>query len=126
MNDKLNIQLAQILADVSATVGEAKTFVVAELPDVVQQLLIWYGVYYFIIFSLCVLTLASIVYIIFKYTIPAQKKWDGRSFPPALQALFAGSLPVFITFNIINLQWLKIWIAPKIWLIEYAATLSGK
>jgi hypothetical protein len=33
------------------------------------------------------------------------------------------AVPIAAGFGAINLTWLQIWIAPKVWLIEYAAGL---
>lgn len=42
--------VADIIVTATETVGEAKDFVLAELPDVVQQLLLWKAVYNFMWF----------------------------------------------------------------------------
>ena len=44
MNEQLETQLVEILQSVSISVGDAKEFMIAELPDVVQQVLSWYTI----------------------------------------------------------------------------------
>jgi hypothetical protein len=44
MNDQLQAQLAQILAQIMVSVGEVKDFSVAQLPDIAQQY-ITYGIW---------------------------------------------------------------------------------
>lgn len=44
MNDQLQAQLSQILAQIMVSVGEVKDFSVAQLPDIAQQY-ITYGIW---------------------------------------------------------------------------------
>ena len=46
-----------------------------------------------------------------------------------VMTVFFWSVEIFvflIAMSRINLEWLQIWLAPKVWLIEYASKLIGK
>lgn len=142
MTDNASTNLDTALADLIGKALEgadaASAFLVEQTPEVVQQVLLWYGVYNFILFLLGVAILSVSTYVVFKYTGKGEKidgstKYrqtlshdqfggvDGdRILGTGLVYLFVVILTPILT---INLQWLKIWIAPKLWLIEYAAQL---
>lgn len=115
------------LTEILTSVVQAKDFIVAQVPDVVQQILAWYSTYYFIMFIVGVLLIFGIVALNYYQYKLCKKNWDKIS--------DAGAQPGFMLnlFQLLwgiplsgtlNLQWLKIWIAPKLWLIEFAAGLT--
>lgn len=100
--------------------GDAISWAKYQIPDVIHQLLMWKAVESGIIFSVFVVLSLIGLYLSKKFI-----KWtiDGNAeFSPitALCVLIL-STPIIGVFN--SLDWLKIWIAPKIYLIEYAANL---
>jgi len=50
VNGTLESELVSILREVTNTAADAKDFVLSELPDVVSQVILWYGIYNFIEF----------------------------------------------------------------------------
>jgi hypothetical protein len=58
MNEQLQAQLSQVLAQIMVSVGEVKNFSVAQLPDIVQQY-IQYGIYSSILYSAITLNTAE-------------------------------------------------------------------
>lgn len=115
----------QSTLDTAEKVGE---FAVAQLPELVQQALNWYFAYGLIQF------VAGIALAIFAIVV------DVKLFKSALNTksddvMFGvygvlGMIPRAIVwipvFGLVNLQWLKIWIAPKLWLVEFATKLVTK
>lgn len=140
MSEELNKQLVEILKSTADSVGHTKDFILAELPDVLQQTLAWYGVYNFILFIVGFLLIAAAFYSVYilYVNIPNKKenanKWQllitdwyendyvGVS-PFILVVIFIQIVAFIISINLINLEWLKIWIAPKLWLIEYTTQI---
>lgn len=128
MNDDLQKALAEILKKTTQGVEAGVGFLQRELPDVVQQILIWHGVNSAIFF---VLGLAILAYCPWK----SKKLWDkGTEVENAnkhacvdgyiygvLTCWFLSAVGLVIVFT--NLTWLQILIAPKLYLIEYAASL---
>ena len=117
--------------DAAEKVGD---FAAAELPLLVQEALNWYFAYYLITF-VCGIVLAIVLLIADYKVFKAAREMDKENNDPGATILGWGLIGSFIRFpiwgigvgSLVNLQWLKIWIAPKLWLIEFAArTLGGK
>lgn len=98
-------ELQKALTEILNGVLTAKDFMLAELPEVVQQLLLWKTVISLVWFSLFMLIAIAMSC----YT----KKFFQR-----LEATI-----VFIV-SISHYEWLQIWLAPKVYLIEYVASLA--
>ena len=149
MSEELQKALGELLSKANNGIDAASGFLVSELPDVIQQLLMWHGVRGFVLFIIGVIGLASIykqsMYLISKVPEkPAEKggveNWaysiirfncgDSISSKAALDFFIIGSVVFIIVESAIyiamlNLKWLQIWIAPKVWLLEYAAKLAS-
>lgn len=100
-------------------IDSAVAFSQAQIPDVVQQLLMWHAVSSAAIQVLCaVLIILSATLAIFTWNSSS----DGELVALVSLLTFiiiAVSLVVFFNY----FDWLKIWLAPKLYLIEYAASL---
>lgn len=129
MNEQLQKALAEIIRQTMNGLDAAVSFLSSELPDVIHQLLIWYavknGVYFLV--GLVVLIVWLVVLVkSFKYAMKAVG--NGGYAEDAFVAWFllslVGSIPFIASCDyLLNLTWLQIILAPKIWLIEYAAKL---
>ncbi len=127
MNEQLQKALADLIGKASNGIDASVSFLSAEIPDVIHQLLMWYAV------KGALFTLFGVIICI---------AW-GLAEKPAYRAikencyvggdvaffyLFIGSAVRLLLFllasHLVNLDWLQIWIAPKIWLIEYASQLA--
>ena len=142
MKEELQTALADLISKTLQGVDASKDFLTAEIPDVINQLMMWHGAYSFIVCFMMFLILVVLAYInikvfrVLKYASsrPEEAKklpsfitnydrtrvdWVGL-FPICLINLFA-----FVPFIVIleNLDWLQVWIAPKVWLIEYMGRL---
>ena len=115
----------QSTLDTAEKVGE---FAVAHLPELVQQALNWYfasGLIQFV---------AGIALAIFAIIADVKLfKWAKKTNPDEMLFNVWGVLgmiprvPTWVAvFNLFNFQWLKIWIAPKLWLVEFATKLVTK
>lgn len=144
MNEQLQNALALILQKAVTGVEEGVSFLSAELPDVAHQLLMWNMVHSILLSVLGVLVFIPSYYI-FKYlnrvSSEARKAYlDGEEWTRyvsggkltsfeydikvsiAPRAVVISSTTILSCF-LLNLTWLKILIAPKLYLIEYATTL---
>lgn len=131
--DKMNEQLQQALGRLLDGLDATVTFLSAEIPDVIHQLLLWYAVKYGLE---CLFGLALLVGWIVAIRWGFKK---ARAFEASLNMLASGEGKGYYLFGVaaffltlmmlvavpafINIQWLQILIAPKLWLIEYAAKL---
>ena len=142
MNEKLQNQLVEILQSVSTSVGDAKEFMIAELPDVVQQVLSWYTVLSIIENIIGIILVVLMVYIIRNMAVKPKSmstanivqrlafmkenyNENGIDYSPGV-LLWASTVLIMcaVVMSTLNIVFLKILIAPKLWLIEYAATLG--
>lgn len=133
MNDELQNQLAAALQATIEAAGTAKDFLAAELPDVVQQLLLWKMAHSIVISLIGIVVFIIVPWLIFRgYRRSSQydalpdessyrfDKSDFMTLRILLQIVFG-----LLSFIPINFTWLQIWLAPKVYLIEYAARLAG-
>jgi len=105
----------------------ATDFLAEETPDVIYQLLLWHGVYNFLLFlvSIFFFTVCSrVIYWAVKglclYDKEPSESQEDNYFIGLIIAIL---ILIISSIFLLNLEWLKIWIAPKVWLIEYAADL---
>ena len=124
--DKLKEALAELIMSVTQTAGQAKDFLIAETPDVIRQLLMWKFAENL---TWCLAGVAVMIAVV----IYARRlvKWtlhEDTDSEDAVTGLLFGGAGLLIIFAIaaiefVNLTWLQIWIAPKVYLLEYAKEL---
>src|SRR5882762_9252965 len=126
--DELSKVLVDIIKKAEGGIEKGIDFAQQQVPDVVHQLLMWNFT-----FSLIWFTFGLILFGIFVYQVrrmfiniklhEANKHlgYDDRAGGWALTAVPVGALAW--GFIACNLDWLQILIAPKLYLIEYAAHL---
>ncbi|EMV2419510.1 hypothetical protein AAB121_005046 [Escherichia coli] len=137
MEEQANKILVELLQKASNGIDAAVSFSQAQIPDVVRQLLIWSFVHS------ALFQVAGLLLLIAAMKLPGfartarnnGERWtslDGcpngyfiSSFYYDLCTVFAPIFGSIIGVLIIafNFEWLKIWLAPKLFLIEYAASL---
>lgn len=140
MNEQLQKSLAQVIEQATSGVQAGVSFLSAELPDVIHQLLMWKMVESL---AMCIagFVIASVMtYFFIKHsgvgakTNESDSRWrthratlthgeDGDIAPWIPVTVIVPVLTALLCASLVNLDWLKIWIAPKVYLIEYAASL---
>lgn len=136
MNEQLQQALAALLNKTVAGVEAGTAVLQAEIPEVIQQLLLWKLVSSALAALTCLMALAAIA-ITFRSIVRGVQSgegiWHDSSSPIDGLSIFGfmfgviggvGSVPVCIGFFDNVGTALQIWIAPKIYLIEYAASLA--
>lgn len=124
MNENLQAALVEILNRVLSGIDSSVEFMSVQLPDVINQLLLWYAIES-AIFSIIGISILFLPFIAYKKLKNKFEKDDGYDeflevHLPTIILLLA---VLFTSCSIINLDWLQIMIAPKIWLMEYASNL---
>lgn len=127
MNTNLDTAIATLINKSLEGVDASITFLQAEIPDYVYQLLLWYGVKSAIVASVFLVVVIGCVFSIVKLI-----KYSDNIDTPAGSAegayvlicllgfvCFVSTFP-FFTYA---LEALQIYIAPKVWLLEYASDL---
>ncbi len=125
MNEELQAQLTGILGYIEESVKSAGGFAIEQAPEIVQQLLAWELAENIILSTITVVVfIVSVVFI--KKMFPLKKdRWGDVDFGAGLMlaGLIFTSVISFILSICGILAALQIIIAPKIYLIEYAARL---
>lgn len=125
MEEQAQQALAQLLERAVSGIDATVAFSQAQIPDVVQQLLLWHTVSS-ALWSL--LAVALLLPPVFGYwwLIRVYRRGDLSADDTTFIAGFGGLITVFIlatSLMIVDLSWLKIMLAPKLYLLEYAAEL---
>lgn len=124
MNEVLEQELVKIITKATSAAEGAGKFLVEQTPDVINQLLWWEGV-----ISLWNTALPIIIFIpcIILFIRNIEDAVNADEFDKSMVIVilsFVGTFGSFLKFCVAgNLTWLQIWIAPKLFLIEYAAGL---
>lgn len=127
MSDKANDILIQLVNKAVSGIDAAVQFSQAQIPDVIQQLLQWKFTSSLIIQVAAIIIVVGYVLLLPK-AIRQLDEGKGSFDVLAMAFLILGglvSIVLFMAFTL-NFDWLKIWIAPKVYLIEYAASLVSK
>lgn len=141
MNEQLQNALVDMLTKVTSGMDTATAFLSAELPEVVQQLLVWKLAEHSakLVFALVFLLCALLFFIRFarEYQRGATTGegnffHDGTTYSPVTSQGIIGSvlfailsIPAVLSLCSNVLTILQIWLAPKIFLIEYVAYLTA-
>lgn len=118
-----------------SAIDNATIFLQKEIPDVIMQFLYWNAVS-----SLLAQIFAVLGLVIWFVAVNYARKQDWAKsrdsytgkyeigfefmFPVAIISVITVIFAVVVIYS--NFDWLKIWIAPKIYLIEYAASMMRK
>ena len=126
MSDKEISNLEQALVDAIslATSGAEKAteFLVAEVPEIVQQALLYYGVKHGLLFTIgVILSLYALTVFRSDWVEGEDYTHDDLTGQGLLKVMRFSLIVPGAIFMFANLEWLKNWLAPKLWLIEFAA-----
>lgn len=123
VQDTLATAVSALINKTLAGVDKSAAFMEAQLPDYIVQLLMWHGIKSAVACVIGVVLLSTCLYgwkMGYDYCAE-HAHFDGFTFyfPYGIASCFiAGAVAVLL-----NITWLQIWIAPKVWLVEYAASL---
>lgn len=120
----LNDALVAIIQKTQGAVESGVSFLSEQIPDVIQQLLMWKFYEAVVLCAMLAVFQLVVVWGAFKtYKITVETQ-DAVPFAPYI--IIMGFCSLFITGFAVGflLKALQIYIAPKVWLIEYAASLA--
>lgn len=126
--EPLKQAVADMIQAATKSAGEAKDFLAGQIPDVIRQLLMWKMAESIVY---CLIGIAMMIIWIKAarkyFAYGKSEEWDFDSSEGMVPAtMFGGLLSVFWlggTIAFLNTTWLQIWIAPKVYLIEFARDL---
>ena len=130
MNEQLQLAVNTLIQTSLNAIDKGTTLLSNQIPEVTQQLLLWKAIASFIEFSSGIFLIGGIfAWLIYQYkywTTTVTTKWGDKKVrlhddagPFSLLNIFL-IIPILYGSSYINLIWLQIWIAPKLYLIEYA------
>jgi hypothetical protein len=125
MNEQLQNTVNEVLLGAVEQAAKGAEFLKGQLPDVVQQLLMWNLVASLLMTAICSAGVIAAYLTTFKWadqTLDKYGRWKEAKVAAAIGGGIAGAL-LTVTAIVQMFNALKIWIAPKVWLIEYAASL---
>lgn len=139
-------QLKEALSALMATAASASEFVASQVPEVVHQAMVWYATKSLALWLLGVAAMIALIaadWMVFKRFKRHYEElnsslassvikyhpvdmWQEEDF--VVGYLLMGSLLRFVFYIPViallsNVEWLMIWLAPKLWLMEKAAEL---
>ncbi|EPM0362614.1 hypothetical protein ACYQSV_000308 [Klebsiella aerogenes] len=125
MNEQANKILVELMQRAVKGVDAAMSFSQAQIPDVVHQLLVWNFAVSLILSVLGVLLFFAAQFAAWKGFKYLRREWQGDGWVehPEIMFITLAYIATFCPLAWVSLDWLKIWLAPKIWLIEYTAEL---
>lgn len=138
MEEQANKILVELLQKAVGGIDAAVSFSQAQIPDVVHQLLVWNSVrsILFQVFAIILIVAAMRLPSFARNARKNGERWtayDGRPKDDWFVSSFAydacvlgtpiSALVIGLPMIIFNFDWLKIWLAPKLYLLEYAASL---
>ena len=133
MNTDLENALITILNKSIETAESASNFLVAEIPDVAAQALMYYGAINFLgaitaigVFIYCFITIGNSSKKDPTYWERKTRDSEDLRYNLPLLLRFLGMVVSFIIAAYKIPTTLKIYLAPKLWLIEYATSIATK
>lgn len=130
MSNNIENALVTLINKAVQGVETATELLVTEIPDVIQQLLMWHFAKSLMLWLFFLLSIPLSIYVVFKAfkDYKVEGSWAYHEYHMSFTAtiltlLFSVHLIVSLTQIFIRIDWLMIWLAPKVWMIEYAAKL---
>jgi hypothetical protein len=122
MTDDLQGALTEALNRAIEGAASASQFLLSETPDAIKELLAWKLAESLLINVVAISAVLFVIYAVYRacHVIVGE---DGVYDHPEVMLLGFAAFPIALALMQLNLDWLQIWIAPKIYLIEYAAGL---
>ena len=127
--NKLDSAVALLIDKVVTGLDSSVTFMEAQLPEYIMQLLLWHALYSGLIWGVCLILVVLAVTWVCRLDYASlittserhyYKVWDIKVY---LAVWTSGISALLFVSLFINTAWLKIWIAPKVWLVDYPACL---
>lgn len=117
MNEQLQQALIELINKSMDLGGDALAFTQQQLPEVIEQLLLWKGVQSGLQFLLSLFFIGAAIWAGRKFCV----EQDVEKYAPAgIGTIFFG----VAAMALMNLTWLQVSLAPKVYLLEYAANFA--
>ena len=115
MNDKMQEAITAFIEKALNGSDAAGDFMVGEIPEVINQLLVWHGIESFLIMIMSLPLIMSPLYV--------KANWDFFCKNDIEPFSIFVLIPFLTGCIIFEINWLVIIVAPKLYLLEYAASI---
>ena len=115
MNDQLQAQISQIIAQIMVSVGEVKDFSMSQLPDIAQQY-ITYGVWKTGIISVILFIVIIAMFFVAKSGIEDLNRGDDIGMLKTIFPIPVGAISVIGLIENIH-SFILVMTAPKVWFL---------
>lgn len=125
-NTELQTAVTELFERLISGIDTGAAFLEAELPDYIMQLMFWHMASS-AVWGAVQLIMTGAVVMIVVHVVRNASRYDADDpwfpiFMASLPSLIAGI--IFLSLGLDNIETaLQIWLAPKVWLVEYAAGL---
>ncbi len=128
MNKNLQEAIAKLINESIQIFDKTGEFLDKQIPDVVEQLLLWHCIESFIIFFSWELIFLFGFHLYFKHKCRLFHEKDitfNNEELYSIVCMVVGAFMVFVGFIVVSthLEWLQILVAPKMFLIDYATEI---
>lgn len=120
MANKAEEVLATVLQKAMEVAEKTGDFVTEQAPDVVQQMLVWKFAQALVVGLVCAIVSFTCAYLV--YRVARAERLEEWHDPATVASMLFGIPASFVMVSCL-LEALQIWLAPKVYLIEYTANL---
>ena len=129
MNEELQNTLNSFVIDMIGAFEQTGEWIAGEIPLLIKEIVLWNVWYNLTLFIAGILLIPVLVYVLFA-SIQKKYQWQKELWKLTegahiVATAFVVMLGSGAAYNMINLTWLKAWIAPRLFLLEYAQGLVG-
>lgn len=145
MNEQVEQKANELLLNLIDKAQQGMEFAEAQIPDVIEQLLVWkfaasmIGFVFWVVIFIASAWLFKRAFAMRRRAIDAYEKGEGWTRLAECSSItshqydfmtvgvfFASGVACAISINCAlgQLEWFQIWLAPKVYLLEYAASLA--
>lgn len=121
MNDQLQNKLVEVIGDIQSNASQAKLAILDQVPDVVQQWLMFELYKSSVWLVIAIIGLLSTALLL--RAVRKQTTWKGDSEPLAYTYIIIGSIVYTIMFFVNIQDVVQILLAPKVWIIEHMSQI---
>lgn len=126
MNEETQTALAKLLQQITNGIDTAAAFSAEQLPVVIQELLTWN-----LVSSLMIQIVSLIYMVLFVVYVPKLVSYGcSHKCPTSNEPFVFIGTAVAVVMVIVamvqffhNFDWIKIWVAPKLYLLDYATSI---
>ena len=121
--EDLSEAVSHLIEKAISGVDSATGFLSDEIPLSVHELMLWHGVFSFLSFFGCMALSISLVFSWKPMMSFVREKWSSSDGCIIFVPILFYPLVSVLTIKLFSITWLKILVAPRVFLVDYAAKM---